>query len=419
LTNSPLFPDSPSLRTNLWVFDTRSIYPDNSHDNYGSRTRGVFIPPVSGNWIFFLRSDDRSEVSLNRNGLDPAGKQVIVAEITGADGDWSKLLSSPIPLQAGRGYYIEGLQKEETGGDYIKVAARLQGTGLPTLGVASLMLDSNSLMGAYIASPLAPRDLGGALTIPAGQPADVNTEENHIAVFSVQVNNPSRLPLQYQWYKDGVEIPGGNGPTYSLQVTTGDSGHTYSVRVAKVGSQVTSRTATLTVRPDTTPPHAISITSSYADLTTIVVNFDEPINQADLQEPFDYRLDGSPPSTAAPGPNGMSAILTFGTPLTQGSQHTLEVADVRDLVGLTISPNPTALVFYAGESGIPRLSITLDPNDATLSWPAPSTGFVLEEATTLSPPNWTAVAGTPTVVGPNNVMTVSRAAGMRLYRLRN
>src|SRR5258705_94845 len=125
----------------------------------------------------------------------------------------------------------------------------------------------------------------------------------------------SCLPLQYQWYNGGVAIPGANGSTYSFQVTTGDSGQTFSVRVAKVGSEVTSRTATLTVRTDITPPHAISVTSSYTDLTTIIVHFDERINQADLQEPFDYRLDGTPASTVTPGADGKSAILTY-SPLT-------------------------------------------------------------------------------------------------------
>jgi hypothetical protein len=423
LTNHASFPNNPTFRTNLWAFDTRVVFPDDSQGGYGSRVSGVFIPPFSGDWVFFIRAWDRGAVFFNPNGMDPAGRREILAEVTGNNPrDWNKFTSTAFRLQGGQGYYIESLQQADlgTGTDVIKVAARPSGTGFPGLGVPDIQLDTNSvLMGGYIGSPLAPRDLGGSLTIPAGQPADVNTEENHIAVFSVQVSNPSRAPLQYQWYRDGSPIPGATGPSYSLQVTTADSGHTYRVRIAKVGSEVTSRTASLTVRPDTTPPRALSVTSSYADLTTIVVNFDEPINQADLQEPFDYRLDGSPPSTAAPGVNGMSAILTFSTPLVQGSQHTLEVVDVRDLVGLTISPNPTSLSFRAGESDIPRLNITLDVNDATLSWPAPSTGFVLEEATTLSPPDWTAVAGTPAVIGVNNVMTVTRAAGMRLYRLRN
>jgi hypothetical protein len=35
--------------------------------------------------------------------------------------------SVPIPLLAGQAYYIEGLYKENTGGDYYRVVARLDG----------------------------------------------------------------------------------------------------------------------------------------------------------------------------------------------------------------------------------------------------------------------------------------------------
>jgi hypothetical protein len=82
LTNHPNFPDNPFLRTNLWAFDTRVVFPDNTHDHYGGRIRGVFIPPVSADWVFFLRCYDRGEVYLNPNGMDAAGKRTILyAEI--------------------------------------------------------------------------------------------------------------------------------------------------------------------------------------------------------------------------------------------------------------------------------------------------------------------------------------------------
>jgi hypothetical protein len=59
LTSHPSFPDSPTFRTNLWAFDTRVVFPDDSQGEYGSRVSGVFIPPFSGDWVFFLRTWDR------------------------------------------------------------------------------------------------------------------------------------------------------------------------------------------------------------------------------------------------------------------------------------------------------------------------------------------------------------------------
>src|SRR5206468_10313092 len=129
------------------------------------------------------------------------------------------------------------------------------------------------VMGAAIGAPLAPRDLGGSLAI-VQQPADLTLEENHIATFAVQVSNPFNLPVSYQWSRSGSPIPGATGPSYSFQVTSGDSGATFSVQAAKIGSATNSRTASLTVQPDTHPPHLLSVSSSYTNLTTLVLRFD-------------------------------------------------------------------------------------------------------------------------------------------------
>ncbi|MCI0746814.1 MAG: Ig-like domain-containing protein, partial [Verrucomicrobia subdivision 3 bacterium] len=184
LTSSPLYPDNASLRTNLWIFDSRAALPDDMREDYGSRTRGVFIPPVSGDWIFYLRGIDISRLFLNPNGLDAAGKQFMCEEAhADTDGNWGRVLSSPVSLRAGQAYYIEALHKSDTAADVIKVAARLLGTGVPP-GVPNAELDTNAVMGAAIGSPLAPRDLGGTLTI-AQPPTNTTAEANHPVTFSV------------------------------------------------------------------------------------------------------------------------------------------------------------------------------------------------------------------------------------------
>src|SRR6185369_2714363 len=80
--------------------------------------------PASGNWIFYLRSDDASELNLNPGGIDPAGKVQIAAE-PGCCGPFSAHPSAPQALVAGQQYFIEGIYKEGGGGDYIQVAAKL------------------------------------------------------------------------------------------------------------------------------------------------------------------------------------------------------------------------------------------------------------------------------------------------------
>ena len=89
------------------------------------------------------------------------------------------------------------------------------------------------------------------------------------------------------------------------------------------------------------------------------------------------------------------------------------------------STNPNLMDEYT-QDGLDQLLINPRPglaasragSNALLSWPAGSTGFVLESSTTLSPANWTAVTTAPVVVGGQNTVTVDAASGSRFYRLR-
>ena len=124
LTSHPSFPNSPTEVLHLTSFDSRTVYPDDSRENYGARISGYFIPEVSGAWIFYLRSDDTSVLFLNPNGMNPAGKIVLTQEAAW-DQPFSSHASAPQNLVAGRAYYIEALYKEGDGGDYCQVAAKL------------------------------------------------------------------------------------------------------------------------------------------------------------------------------------------------------------------------------------------------------------------------------------------------------
>jgi hypothetical protein len=422
LTGHPSFPDSPTFRTNLWAFDTRVVFPDDSHGEYGSRVSGVFIPPFSGDWVFFLRTWDRGLVNFNPNGLDPAGKIEILHETTGNDPrDWNKFTSAPFRLQGGQGYYIEGLQKADVVGniDVLKVAARPADTGYPTVGVPNTAVDTNALMGGYIASPLAPRDLGGALTI-AQQPANQTVEDGHDVTFSVGVNNPSRAPLFYQWFRGGVEIAGATGPTYTTQVTSADDNATFSVRVAKVGSVVMSATATLDIIPDNRPPNPLEALSYATNLFNVVVRFDERLDELAAEDQFKYDLQAEGfgfPFTATLEPDGKTVTLVYQTPLEAGVTYTLKVSEVTDLVGNTMGM--TNLTFVAGQGGSPRLSVAYVDGYVDISWSAASTGFVLEESASLSNPSgWTAVTQSPAVINGRNTVSLTPGPGLKIYRLK-
>jgi hypothetical protein len=68
-------------------------------------------------------------------------------------------------------------------------------------------------------------------------------------------------------------------------------------------------------------------------------------------------------------------------------------------------------------SASPSLAVSLSNATLTVSWPLPSTGFVLESATSLSPPNW--LPAPESAVTNNGVLEVLVPVnpGSRYFRL--
>jgi len=122
LTSDSRYPYAPSGRDLLSSFDV----PADWADNYGTRLRAYLVPPVTGEYTFWIASDDASELLLSSDA-DPANA-VLVASVTtlvssryGWD-EHASQRSAPLRLEAGSSYYIEALHKEGGGGDHVAVA---------------------------------------------------------------------------------------------------------------------------------------------------------------------------------------------------------------------------------------------------------------------------------------------------------
>jgi hypothetical protein len=70
--------------------------------------------------------------------------------------------------------------------------------------------------------------------------------------------------------------------------------------------------------------------------------------------------------------------------------------------------------------GSPLLRVALTPtNTVLIAWPAPSTGFSLQQNPTLATTNWFGVTNIPTVVGAENQVIIAPPTGNRFYRLKS
>ncbi|NLH16751.1 MAG: hypothetical protein GX455_09235, partial [Phycisphaerae bacterium] len=122
LTSNANYPDNPSLTEYRTVFESRTGDP---WDQYGARLSGYLHPPVTGNYTFWIASDDGGELWLSTT--ESPTNAVKIAQVSGWTGtrqwDWyAEQKSAAIPLTAGQKYYIYALMKEEGGGDNLSVA---------------------------------------------------------------------------------------------------------------------------------------------------------------------------------------------------------------------------------------------------------------------------------------------------------
>jgi hypothetical protein len=268
----PDYPDNPDQVHYMSAFDTRTVFPDNSREGYGARVSGVFVPSMSGNWLFYLASDDSSRLFLNIGGYDPTGNLLIVEEAA-CCGVWTAHVSPPQTLTAGTHYSIAGIYKEGTGGDYLKVAAGLEGTPPPPdnpnqqMPVSAYAINSQSI-GVYTDPTTG---ASGQITQqPVDTTACINplsaTQENAVLSVSVQTA-PAGVPWHVQWQREtgGSWANVASGTSLSIAPNLADNGARFRAVLYVLGlaAPIVSSEVTLSVyQANTAPAYDLASSSS-------------------------------------------------------------------------------------------------------------------------------------------------------------
>lgn len=137
LRKAPGYPHTPTGKEFLPSLETaRTMQPD-----YGSRIRGYIHPPVSGEYRFFIASDDNSELWLSSDA-SPANA-IFIAGVSQWSGqrEWDRYpeqASGSINLEAGKKYYIEVLHKQADMKDNLAVAWQIPGQEIDVIDGAFL-----------------------------------------------------------------------------------------------------------------------------------------------------------------------------------------------------------------------------------------------------------------------------------------
>jgi len=110
--------------------DTATVFSNGPERgaNYGTRIYGIIHASETGDYTFYLTSDDEGQLFLS-DGTDPDDKRLIASVATYAVRDnWDMFdtqRSEPIHLEAGGQYYIEALHKEGGSPDHLAVGWKL------------------------------------------------------------------------------------------------------------------------------------------------------------------------------------------------------------------------------------------------------------------------------------------------------
>lgn len=203
LTSAAKYPNNPDEVSNLSKLE--GTY---SGSNYGAMITAYVVAPETGNYRFYIESDDNSSLLFNASGVDPAGATQI-ASVTGFTNqyEWTKYTSQKsalIPLTAGQAYYLKVLHKEGSGGDHVAVAWTTPSNA--TITVIDQPFIARAVQPAEVATP-------PILT----QPQSVAINLGDTATFSFTTTEGAG-PAFYQWRLNGQNF-GAASDTPALTLT--------------------------------------------------------------------------------------------------------------------------------------------------------------------------------------------------------
>ena len=170
LTNNAAYPDNPSYADLVTLLEA----PSDFADNFGSRIHGYLYPATSGDYTFWIASDDASDLWLSTDD-DPANAVVLCSVegwtssrdfdgTTGVPG--ANQMSAPVALEAGQKYYISAIYKEGGGGDNLSVA--WQGPDSPERAVIDGAFLSPAPWAASVQKAQNPVPADGAVDVDTG-----------------------------------------------------------------------------------------------------------------------------------------------------------------------------------------------------------------------------------------------------------
>jgi len=279
----------PNSTTDLTIFEG----PANIGDNYGRRIRGYVCAPVSGNYTFWISSNDKSELWLSTDE-NPGNKKLVASVSQYTDPrQWTKYASQQslaISLVANRKYYIEALQKEGTGSDHIAVGWQLPGGTLerPIPGMRLIPFqDSGGIINPVITitSPTAGQSFPAPATVNIAANAFISTGSITKVEFyngTSKLGEDTTAPYTFTWgnvsagnYTLISKALGSTGGTATASVNITVTAATSCAGTGKISREIWTGIQNNVVGaiPVNLPPNGTSELTIFEDPTNVGDNY--------------------------------------------------------------------------------------------------------------------------------------------------
>jgi len=441
MLENPASTNAAAFLNYLAAFET----PSGQGVNYAERVSGFFLPPQTGDYVFFVASDDDSDLFLSTDA-NPANKHLIATETIASNSrQWlqsaggSDLASkrsdqftgtawpggNTIRLTAGTPYYIEGVHHQDLAADAFAATFKLAADPDPLDGAPPKL--AGNLIAGFV--------FDNTYVTVNNPPLNQATVQGYPATFSVgaesgylgTVTSDQTPLLSYQWQSAPggsstfTNIPNANQAVYTTPpVALSDNGTQFQVVLTTAGFATNSPAAALAVLRDTSPPMPVRIVSASLDATAVTVAFSKPLDLASAQTASNYFFSstGSEALNAMLDASGTNVIVSDSTALPEGTPVTLALAGVMDLAGHPVPPgaNITFSIVAGGNGAVTTLglappqlqftSITAAVGQTVLQWIGNAS---LQEAPAITGP-WSLVSNQSNP----QIITIS---GVRFYRL--
>ena len=401
--------------------------PNNGGDvgTYSDRITAILTPDITTNYVFWVNSDDDSDLFLSTNG-DRLNNRLVAQEAgwsnpfnwNSAGGGGSAVAqkrsdswtdpatgaqpyASGIPLSAGQKYWLELVHHNGYWGGHNAMANISElGGAQPANGDDTKL--KGSLVGiyapripwvAFLSQPTNVTQISGGNPVTfyaqgTNPPSIViGTSTNPKLWFGVSTNYAC---VQYQWYKNGTPIPGATATSYTQPyVLLSDQGAQFVCGLRALGYAddflnriySNSQPAVLTVVTDTVPPtmtYAATFINANQNPAQIIVNvtFSKWMDPASLLNPAHYTIPGVNITNVTIAANHRTVQLLLDAVPTLPLNLTIN--GIKDLSGnavvgsLTTAIQPVPLAF--NDIGFPGT----DPAYPSFIWVEAADGYIVE-----------------------------------------